>query len=69
MTTKMWTKKETQSTIKQLRAAGYDVGKVNGMYKIKDDNGDVWKHDGQDLFRAMAGNGGYIVIYHDDLMS
>ena len=68
MAVKIWTKKETQSTIKQLRAAGYDVAKVNDMYKIRDDNGEVWKLDGQDLFCALVGNGGYLVSYHDDLM-
>jgi hypothetical protein len=38
------------------------------MYKIRDDNGEVWKRDGQDLFCALVGNGGYLVSYHDDLI-
>ena len=69
MMTKMWTKPETQSTIKQLRAAGYDVAKLGGMYKIRDDNGEVWKRDGRDLFTAMPGTRGYLVSYHEDLLT
>ena len=69
MTTKMWTKPDTQSTIKQLRAAGYDVAKLGGMYKIRDDNGEVWKRDGRDLFTAMPGTRGYLVSYHEDLLT
>jgi len=68
MAVKMWTKKETQSTIKQLRGYGYVVAKVNGVYKILDDEGNVWKHDGQDVFCALLGTRGYLVSYHDDLI-
>tara|TARA_R110000744_G_scaffold148133_1_gene261188 strand:- start:68 stop:283 length:216 start_codon:yes stop_codon:yes gene_type:complete len=69
MTTRIWAKKETQSVIGQLRAAGYTVAKVNEIYKILDDGGEVWKRGGRDLFTAMPGNRGYLVIYHDDLLT
>ena len=68
MTSRMWTKPETQRTIKRLRAAGYNVAKVNEMYKILDDDGEVWTRDGRALFSAMAGGRGYLVSYHPDLM-
>ena len=69
MTTKMWSKKETQSVIGQLRAAGYTVAKVDEIYKILDDGGEVWRRGGRDLFTAMIGTRGYLVSYHDDLLS
>ena len=69
MTTKMWTKPETQRTIKQLRAAGYDVAKIGGLYQIRDDDGEIWTRDGRSLFIAMPGHSGYLVRYHDDLMT
>ena len=70
MTTRIWTKPETQSTIKQLRQAGYNVGKVSGMYKVLHDNGDVWNDDdGVALFTAMPGNGSYLVKFSPELMS
>ena len=69
MTTRMWNKKETQVVIAQLRAAGYTVAKLGGMYKILDDGGEVWRRGGRDLFTAMIGTRGYLVSYHDDLLS
>ena len=70
MTTRMWTKPETQSTIKQLRQAGYKVIKRNDMYTIVDDNDDVWKDDkGRELFVAMTGTQGYLVRFSPELMS
>ena len=68
-TVKMWTKKETQSTIKALRAAGYNIQKSNDIYKIIDDNGDTWMKEDKPLFSAMIGMGGYLVKYHEDLIS
>jgi len=69
MTARVWTKTETQRTIKRLRDAGYAISKVHDMYKILDDEGEVWKRDGRDLFCAIPGNRGYLVSFHDDLMS
>ena len=67
MTVKIWTKKETQNLIKQLREFGYDVKKINGLYKIYE--GDkVWMLDGKPLFTAMVGNNGYLIQYHDSLI-
>lgn len=69
MTTRIWTKKETQSTIKKLREAGYIVSKTSLGYQIIDDSGDVWVHqDGKKLFIAMPNNRNYLVTYHKDLM-
>ena len=72
MTTRVWTKKETQRVIKDLRNAGYLILKLNGMYKIyqTDDWGEheVWKRDGRSVFTAMPGHQGYLVSYHDALM-
>lgn len=70
MTTKMWTKKETQATIKGLRKAGYVVQKFDNIYKIMGGyNAKPWLIDGKPLFSAMMGMGGYLVNYHDSLFS
>tara|TARA_R110000868_G_scaffold359858_4_gene621802 strand:+ start:300 stop:530 length:231 start_codon:yes stop_codon:yes gene_type:complete len=69
MATKMWTKKETQKTIKDLRAAGYNIQKSNGIYKIVERYGDTWMKDDKPLFSAMIGMGGYLVKYHEDLFN
>ena len=65
----MWTKSQTQSTIKDLRKAGYTVENRGGMYKIIDDEtGDVAKKNGKSLFTALIGTRGYLVRYHSDLL-
>ena len=75
MSVKMWTKKETQETIKELRKAGYVIEKPNGIYKIMriasrgNEKGTPWMIDGKPLFSAMIGMGGYLVNYHERLMS
>ena len=68
MTTRMWTKKETQNTIKQLRTAGFDVAKTSLGYQIMNEQGEVWIKDKKPLFTAMPGNYGYLINYHKDLM-
>tara|TARA_R110002051_G_scaffold299601_2_gene366790 strand:- start:171 stop:368 length:198 start_codon:yes stop_codon:yes gene_type:complete len=65
----MWTKKETQQTIKELRKVGYIIEKPNGIYKIMNEDGEPWMIDGKPLFSAMIGMGGYLVNYHERLMS
>ena len=69
MTSRIWTKPETQETIKALREAGYIVAKRNQGYAIVDDDtGEVWKmEDGGPLFQAMTGPQGYLVRYADEL--
>tara|TARA_R110002126_G_scaffold1100_1_gene6662 strand:+ start:1020 stop:1235 length:216 start_codon:yes stop_codon:yes gene_type:complete len=71
MSVKMWTKKETQATIRELRKAGYVIEKPNGIYKImsRKYKGKPWMIDGKPLFSAMIGMGGYLVNYHERLMS
>ena len=65
----MWTKKETQQTIKALRKAGYFIQKFDGTYKITSEgpNSKPWTIDDKPLFSAMPGMGGYLVKYHDSL--
>tara|TARA_R110002050_G_C8779169_1_gene501098 strand:+ start:445 stop:654 length:210 start_codon:yes stop_codon:yes gene_type:complete len=69
MSVHMWTKKETQQTIKELRKVGYIIEKPNGIYKIMNEDGEPWMIDGKPLFSAMIGMGGYLVNYHERLMS
>tara|TARA_R110000823_G_C15518878_1_gene455329 strand:- start:90 stop:299 length:210 start_codon:yes stop_codon:yes gene_type:complete len=68
MTTRIWTKKETQNTIKQLRKSGFNVVKIDYGYQIMNDLGEVWIKDKQPLFKAMMGAHGYLIRYHTDLM-
>lgn len=68
MTTRMWTKKETQNTIKQLRTAGFNVAKTSLGYQIMNEQGEVWIKDKKALFTAMPGARGYLINYHKDLM-
>ena len=69
MTTRIWTKRETQQTIKQLRQAGYNIAKVSGLYRILDDNLEIWNdEDGAALFTARPHNNRYIVRFSPALM-
>jgi hypothetical protein len=61
----MWTKKETQQTIKELRKVGYIIEKRNGIYKIIDEDGEPWVDiEGKPLFSAMLGMRGYLVNFN-----
>jgi len=62
--TRMWTKKETQDTLKALRKAGYTIPpKGNtGIYKTEEE----WK-PGRKVFIAIEGAGGYLVNYWEGL--
>tara|TARA_R110000782_G_scaffold90490_1_gene173571 strand:+ start:234 stop:449 length:216 start_codon:yes stop_codon:yes gene_type:complete len=70
MTVRVWTRRETQSTIKQLRAAGYEIKNVSGMYKIIDpDTNAALVKDGREVFTAMPKNSRhYLISYHPELM-
>jgi hypothetical protein len=59
MTTRIWTKPQTQETIKALRSAGYTVTKNNGKYETI--------INGITIFRAMVGSNSYLVTYKEDL--
>lgn len=61
MTTRIWTKKQTQQTIRDLRTAGYDVQKKRDGYICN--LGDLF------IFQAMNGTNGYLVRYHEGLFS
>ena len=59
MTTRMWTKKETQAVLKDLRTM-YQVTKIPSGYVATDDQG-------SEVFRAMTGYSGYLIRYDDGL--
>ena len=59
MISRIWTKKQTQATIKDLRKLGLPVLKVSSGYEAK--VGDTL------LFKAMVGTNGYLVRYHEQL--
>lgn len=61
MTAKVWTKKQTQETIKALRTAGYDVKLISKGHYACD-----FEIDGvtQRIFAALVGANGYLVSYH-----
>lgn len=59
MKSAIWSKIQTQNTIKTLRAAGYVVDKINAGYQAT--------HDGQLVFKAMAGHRNYLVRYDQRL--
>ena len=61
MTTRIWTKQQTQQTIKALRNAGYEVTKTNGIYKSI--------LDGETIFTAMVGYRNYLVTFKPELFT
>ena len=60
MVSRVWTKKQTQQTIKTLRDAGITVNKIDGGYKAE-------APDGTLVFKAMVGYQGYLVRYAKEL--
>lgn len=61
MVSRIWSKQQTQATIKALRAEGYAVDKVSNGYEAK--------LDGNLIFKAMIGNSAYLVRYDANLFS
>lgn len=62
LTSKVWTKPQTQNAIKALRKAGLPVNKTN------DGNGYELIHPKAGLlFKAMNGSNGYLVRYDERL--
>lgn len=62
MTTRIWSKPITQKFIVRLRAAGYQVEKLNGGYVCHQK-----VENGLDLvFKAMIGSRGYLVSLNED---
>ena len=58
MTSKIWTKPQTQGFIRRLRAAGYTVTKtLTGKYSCI--------VDGKEVFGALPGVGTYLVRYDE----
>lgn len=55
MISRIWTKKQTQETIKALRAANLNVEKTSNGYECKINNNLV--------FKAMIGTNSYLVRY------
>ena len=64
MTARVWTKEQTQETIKALRRAGYTIPPKGdtGMYKTEEEYA-----PGKKVFVAMVGTRGYLVSYWDGL--
>jgi len=64
MTARVWTKEQTQETIKALRRAGYTIPPKGdtGMYKTEEEY-----EPGKKVFVAMVGTRGYLVRYWDGL--
>lgn len=58
--TKIWAKKETQTTLAALRRHGYQVEKINSGYCVTHPNG-------TQVLKAMNGNNGYLVRYDERL--
>ena len=61
MTSRIWTKTQTQSTLKSLREAGYNVVKIDSGYSLTVND--------EILFKAMLGSDGYLVRYNDNLFA
>jgi len=59
MISRIWTKKQTQDTIKTLRNANLTVEKINSGYECKVND--------KLVFKAMIGSNGYLVRYDENL--
>tara|TARA_Y100000401_G_scaffold109273_1_gene105341 strand:+ start:484 stop:720 length:237 start_codon:yes stop_codon:yes gene_type:complete len=67
MTTRIWTKPETQEIIKALRVAGYTIPpKKNGYYKTKEKYSNKNGSE-RSYFVALDMGGNYMVNYHPEL--
>ena len=71
MTVRLWTKRDTQKTIRDLRRARYVVERSSiGGYSIRGDNGRLWiMPGGAPLFQALPGESGYLVRFAPELFS
>ena len=73
MTTRIWTKPETQKVVKGLRAAGYSVpakGKTSGFPGYKtNENYITEKGTKRPLFQALDSGNHYLVTYHPELLT
>jgi len=61
MISRIWTKKQTQATIKDLRQAGLPVTKLSSGYEAKVGT--------EIVFKAMIGTNGYLVRHHEELFN
>ena len=60
MKSRMWTKRQTQATLRDLRTAGLPVTKIDSGYEVRMKKDKV-------IFEAMIGNSGYLVRYDERL--
>jgi len=60
--TRIWTKPQTQQTLKDLRAAGLTVNKVANGYEAVNDNNVLF-------LKAMNGNNSYLIRAVDFLLA
>lgn len=61
MKSELWTKRMTQSMLKEFRKAGYQVDKLGAGYQII--------HEGIIIFKAMIGGNAYLVRYDERLLT
>lgn len=63
--TQLFSKKQTQRVLRDLKREGYTVKKESGIYNVYISNlpGD------RRVFMAMPGTGGYLVRYDEELLT
>jgi hypothetical protein len=66
MTTRVWTKRETQKVIRALRDAGFIVDKTSsGSYQTAETGSTT--PGAKPIFKALLGGRGYLISHHSDL--
>ena len=66
MTTRDWSKRETQRVIRALRNAGFTVYKTSsGSYQTEETGSD--RSGAKPIFKALLGGRGYLISHHPDL--
>ena len=66
MTTRFWSRRETQRVIRALRGAGFTVDKISpGGCVISQTEERDWF--ARPIFKALLGRGGYLITHHSDL--
>tara|TARA_R110002020_G_scaffold355207_1_gene567910 strand:- start:335 stop:637 length:303 start_codon:yes stop_codon:yes gene_type:complete len=66
MTTRDWSKRETQRVIRSLWNAGFTVDKIApGIYQTEETGSD--RSGAEPIFKAVLGGRGYLISHHPDL--
>lgn len=66
MVTRLFSKKQTQAVLKDLKHAGYIVNKEQGRYLVYIDE---HSNSGLPVFSAYIGTRGYLVRYDERLLT